>query len=240
MNYRLSLGISAGLHLIILLALILVSLTGGEPEFLTETIRIRIRMPGSGADSGTVAAGEPSVMSRTLRPVSNLSQSEPAAGGRIEPESVRRTPPAPEAVVMAAPTGVLAADNAVLEGLTAPDPLAGIEVADSPEDTVPTGSDERWSVSWSNGRERAILRVPKLDEDALPQYTERLSGLQIAISVSPAGDVVSAEVLPPGSGDIRIDRYLNSLALELVLEPGFSEEGDQSGILRLVLSEGSE
>ena len=224
----------------VLLALVLVSLTDQEDEFFTETIRIRIRMQSTVGGPPKTVAGEPSGMSRTSRPQSRLSKRSAGAGVDAEPETVQRTAPAPVSAAPPVPVSNLNADGTVLEGLSPPDPLAGIEVPADRQTDVPPARNDRWSVSWSNGRERAILSVPKLDEDALPEYTERLSGLLIAISVSPAGDVVSAEILPPGSGDIRIDRYLNSLALELVLEPGFAEDGDQNGILRLVVSEGSE
>ena len=240
MKYRRSLAVSAGLHLLVLLMLLLVSLTGREDEFVTETLRIRIRMQSTGGGPGTTVAGDPSVMKRTLRLVSELTRGDSGRRSSVVPESVRRVLPVPPVTGRTPDSGIPAAEEAVLEGLLEPDPLAGIEVADSPERAAPAGRNGPWSVSWSNGRERAILVFPPLDEEALPEYTERLSGLQIAISVSPAGDVVSAAILPPGSGDIRIDRYFNSLALELVLEPGFPEDGDQDGILRLVLSEGGE
>ncbi len=80
--------------------------------------------------------------------------------------------------------------------------------------------------------------IPDFDQDFLTVSYERLSNVAVAIKVSSAGDVVSAEVIPPGSGDVRIDRYLHSLALELILEPGFVEEDVQEGLLRLVFAEG--
>ncbi len=241
MNFGKSIGVSAGIHLVFLLAFGLASLIGKPEEFVAETVRIRIRMQGpSGSHSGT-QAGEPSVMNREIRTLTEPAVPQVSQGKSPRPKTVNRKVPDPvdESIAsdISSPTSELPVSDFLLEGMDAPDPLLGIDDGFVETSTPSVESSEMWNVSWSDGRERAILSVPVVDESELPEAIERLSGLQIAITVSPAGEVVAAEILEPGSGDTRIDRYLNNLALNFVLEPGFAEDGKQKGVLRLVLSE---
>jgi hypothetical protein len=114
------------------------------------------------------------------------------------------------------------------------DPLAGMEkvLPDGPAERV--SETNPWSLSWVNGGKRGIISFPMIDINAFPEDTERLLNVQLILRVSPEGEVVAAEIIPPGSGDIRIDRYMHSIALQLFLEPWPVGEGVQEGRLRLL------
>ena len=97
-----------------------------------------------------------------------------------------------------------------------------------------------WSVSWVNGGNRGILSYPELDPNAIPDETDRLLNLSVRITVSPQGEVISAEIEEPGSGDIRIDRYMHGLALSFVFDPRLNNEDNLNGTLRLLFLGGRE
>jgi len=92
-------------------------------------------------------------------------------------------------------------------------------------------------INWVNGRERGILSFPVIDAAKFPQKSEKLLDVVIKIRVSPQGEVLSAELVPPGSGDTRIDRYMHSVALQLTLEPLLENGGVQEALLRLLFLE---
>jgi len=92
-------------------------------------------------------------------------------------------------------------------------------------------------IDWADGRERGILSFPVIDAAIFPQKSEKLLDVVIRIRVSPQGEVLSAELVPPGSGDTRIDRYMHSAALQLTLEPLLENGGVQEALLRLLFLE---
>ena len=118
------------------------------------------------------------------------------------------------------------------------DPLAGME--DYLPETTEAGDDfiEKWSLSWEDGRNRGILSSLAMDTGTFPDTLERLMSVSVGIAVSPRGEVLSAEIVEPGSGDVRIDRYLASWALSLVFEPIPADDLIQNGVFRLVFADG--
>jgi hypothetical protein len=74
--------------------------------------------------------------------------------------------------------------------------------------------------------------------DELPELTERLIDVDIRLVVSPQGSVVSAVVADPGSGDVRIDRYVLTKALGIVFEAWPVDRGDMAGVVRLRFRDG--
>jgi len=96
-----------------------------------------------------------------------------------------------------------------------------------------------WLINWVGGREREILSFPVVDAAQFPEESEKLLDVVIKIRVSPQGEVLSAELVPPGSGDTRVDRYMHGVALQLILEPWFGNEKIQEAHLRLLFLEDS-
>lgn len=240
MNMTRSVGISAGMHFIFLIILAVLTITDRPAEIIAETIRIRIKMQGQTVSGKVVSGGEPSGMPRESRMDAPIPRHAEAAFGATATVDInRQSPTIPLDEYYSGDDTVLplSAVDPLLDGMDALDPVSGMEHSENSVSTGSADAEERWSVSWSNGRNRGILGFPDIEAGDLPDSAERLSGVEVSIRVSPAGDVISATVIPPGSGDIRIDRYLHNKALEVVLEPGFTDEGDQEGILRLVFIE---
>jgi len=94
-----------------------------------------------------------------------------------------------------------------------------------------------WLINWIDGKDRGILSFPVFDASKFPLQSETKMDVVIKIRVSPEGEVFSAELVPPGSGDTRIDRYLHSVALQLTLEPSFETDKVQEAHLRLLFVE---
>ena len=237
-----SFGISAAIHVFLLGIMILIGFTGKSTQVITETVKIRIRMPGnSNAQPSRVLGSAPSESFRdyrqpvTIPPVSTSNTElapKPGSGPvrgevrTLENPVVSRGPEVP---------GI----EASFRTLPDIDPLEGLVFPINDGDDNRPGSSNNWALTWANGRERGIISFPEVDSDSFPESTERLLDVRMAIQVSPQGDVISAEVLQPGSGDVRIDRYMHSLALKLVLEPRLTGEDIQQGIIRLIFTEGS-
>ena len=238
MTINRSVGISAGLHLLILAGIALFLIFDRPTEILSESIDIRIRVRGESSKSGSVSGGEPSNIPRETRQRTDAPQSE-ISRYESSPKNLSRQIPETSRMVTTEEVSTISTMGSIdpiLDSVATVDPLAGLEISQVETEPGASGSSDHWSLSWSNGRERGIFYFPSIDTDSFPVSVERLSDIEVAIRVSPAGNVVSAEVIAPGSGDIRVDRYINNLSLELVLESGFIEEGDQEGILRLVFS----
>ena len=239
MTFYRSLGLSAGIHLVILAILLVAGLVGTESEQVVETVRIRLKSGTlEGNSPGEISGGDPSGMVRdSRRTTRNAARGDrPVDRGFIEAEPIRAEIPAIE---VSPPAGPLASAPPVdedLSDLPPVDALAGIAETASSADSGGSPSDSPWSVSWLDGGERGIVWFPSIDPQAIPESGERLRGLTVSIVVAPGGDVLSAEVQAPGSGDVRIDRYLHSLALSLVLEARLADQKPQEGVLRLVLA----
>jgi len=120
-----------------------------------------------------------------------------------------------------------------IQGIEVMEPLADFDEQSNPE-ASPQGS---WLIDWVGGRERGILSFPVVDAAQFPKKSEKLLDVVIKIRVSPQGEVLSAELVPPGSGDTRIDRYMHRLALQLTLEPWFENGKIQEAYLRLLFLE---
>ncbi|KGM44385.1 hypothetical protein JY97_01080 [Alkalispirochaeta odontotermitis] len=124
------------------------------------------------------------------------------------------------------------------------EPVPSLDAADSSvnfDEQPSSGSSllSPWLINWVNGREREILSFPIVDVAQFPQETEKLLDVVMKIRVSAQGEVLSAELIPPGSGDTRIDRYLHGAALQLTLEPRLDNEEVQEAHLRLLFLEES-
>lgn len=122
-----------------------------------------------------------------------------------------------------------------VQSLNIADPLVNFDE----QSGVNSSSFSPWLINWIDGRERGILSFPVVDSAQFPQETEKLLNVVMKIRVSPQGEVLSAELIPPGSGDTRIDRYLHAVALQLTLEPLFENGRVQEAHLHLLFLEDS-
>lgn len=239
--------LSAVIH-ILLLAGIMIYATVDTPFSVSpETVHIRIlSRTASRRSNGRASASSPSEIPRETRERAEI------------PDSSRDNPSFESMKAVAVPAN--RAENIALAEITLSDipqpvpseivrpdlmdtmnPFTGMEslvpeYGDSGGSTI----DNPWSLSWANGKERGILSYPMINTDDFPDETGKLINLVIVVRVSPQGDVLSADIIPPGSGDTRIDRYMNNTALELVLEPWPDDEGIQEAHLRLLFVDGSQ
>jgi len=228
---------SITVHLILLLLIFIVGFQDGPLDDVVDTVRIRIR--SSNLESTASAqvrpkGSSPQDVARENRDPARL----PRFNESLLPQTIPVISRAAGAGRETSPPEVESPDvSSAIMGLSRPDPLAGVnaEIQESPEPEAGVG---QWDMSWENGEKRGILSFPMINGDDFPDISERLTNLSIEISVSSEGEVISAVVRPPGSGDIRIDRRMNSLALQLIFEPLFEGRGVQSGTLRLVFTEG--
>lgn|GEM_PF-744729 len=239
--------LSAAIHVLILGVLFLsVSLNSVDVDY-AEKVMIRIRNQGiTGHSDGRTRAVSPAESSRYIR----ISASIPRA-----PVSEKMTETAQSSLNLPN-RNILrkGAEMPAIRSYEAPQPsvreVIGTEVLDAVDplagfDEILPGSNQDngdasnpWMVSWKNGSGRGILAYPKITPGDFPEETERLLDVVVKITVSPQGNVIAAEVVSPGSGDIRIDRRIHNAALQLVLEPWPEEKGEQEGILRLKFQEG--
>ena len=237
--------LSAGVHVIILGVLFISAAFKSVDTIYTETVNLRIRSQGvRNVFPGKVSASSPSESSRRDRKTASLpslpgsrtadspDSFEPVYMAQLMEESRRSIDiPVPDAV---SPEPLPGVDNIIDSGLLpAADPLDGLEKVLPKIEASTQGNSHPWSLSWADGRERGILTEPDIKAEDFPEETERLLNVVVKIKVSAQGDVLSAEVMPPGSGDIRIDRLMYNAALQLVLEPWPEEMGEQEGLLRL-------
>ncbi|MCK5735977.1 MAG: hypothetical protein KAH21_05835 [Spirochaetaceae bacterium] len=237
--------LSAAIHIFILGFLFLsVALDTIDTSYI-ETITIKIRNQSiSGRYSERVKASSPSESNRSIRkaasiPSSQISRASLAGNSILSYQTAgRKSAELSEIRISDVPLpGVN--DSIRTETLHSLDPLEGFEDQLSEEAAESDLTGNPWSFSWANGNGRDILSYPIIKPEEFPEETEHLLNISVTIMVSPQGDVLSAEVQAPGSGDIRIDRRIHNLALELVLEPWPEEKGAQEGLLRLMFLDGS-
>lgn len=118
------------------------------------------------------------------------------------------------------------------------DPLSGLESA-LPADSPNPGPDSNpWVITWADGARRGIIKSPSISSDALPAAGERPADVKVVIVVSAQGEVVSAEIDPPGSGDIRIDRYILGKAFDFAFEESIDGSEHQRAVFQLVFRGG--
>jgi len=235
--------ISAGIHVLALGFLFIVTAPAAVDSRYSEIVRIRIQNQSiPNRFSGEARAASPSESNRSVRKPAGIPQFREREASmpidqslqylKYKPRVVATSEPV-EAVMI--PPGV--SDAVTTDSLIAADPLAGFE------DVLPSVIDGNtaglnpWSVTWASGSSRGIRFAPALSQYELPEETERLQDIVVRIKVSPRGDVISAEIIPPGSGDIRIDRRIHNAALQLVLEPWPEEKGEQEGSLHLMFQD---
>ena len=241
--------LSTAIHILILGVIFIWSFSDKAESGYVETVTIRIRNRSlrSGSSAGILAAS-PSESSRNIRKTASIPQlSEPAVifDSQNTVPSVSYTRDKQEnAPLMDLNSSIIplpGVDDAIRsQSLAAVDPLAGFENILPGLGNSSTDSSDSWSLAWANGSQRGILSEPAINPEDYPQETERLQDILVLIKVSPQGDVLSAEVVPPGSGDIRIDRRIHNAALQLVLEPWPEENGVQEGRLRLLFQDGNQ
>ena len=230
-------GASAGIHLAVLVLAFAFGFRPETPLAVSDVVSVRIRRRGGAAVTGAAAAAPEDVRRsqrrQTDQPVLPTAFDPPAA-------SPPSTVPDPVPAVLETPGEPAPADSEAVAATASPgalDPLAGMDAYLTATAAVPAARDP-WSLTWESGRERGILSFPEVDPAHLPASEERLLDVVMTISVSPQGDVLSADIAPPGSGDIRIDRYLHSLALQLVLGPGLDDGGPDVATLRFLFRDG--
>lgn len=227
---------SITIHLMLLFLIFILGVQDGRLDNVVDTVRIRIRsskMENTASAQVRPKGSSPQDVAREKREPAILPQFNDSIQPQMIPvihraagaERETSTPEVDSPLVSSAMTG-----------LSRPDPLAGVNT-ENRETLEPNAGVEQWDMSWENGGKRGILSFPMISDD-FPEISERLKTLSITISVSPQGDVISAVVRPPGSGDVRIDRRMNALALEMVFEPLFEGLGVQSGTLKLVFTDG--
>jgi len=234
--------ISIAVHVLGLGFLFIITAPDSIDSDYSEIVRIRIQNQSMNSRfSGKVKAVSPSESNRSVRKSASIPQSwEGNVSLPLEETPLSRYSPrvVTGSELPAADVALPGVNDTIrTDSLPAVDPLAGFEdVLPAEADNTSDGLDS-WSVTWAGGSSRGIVSAPELCRDDLPEETERLQNIVVRIKVSPRGDVVSAEIIPPGSGDIRIDRRIHNAALQLVLEPWPEEKGDQEGTLRLVFQE---
>jgi hypothetical protein len=238
--------LSTAIHGLIF-AVILISALIDRPGVISpDTVHIRIMtQAGNSHRAGRSQAASPSGSHRQIREAASIphTSGKSKAFSTIPVTSVSsgaRHEIALSDVDIASPEQPQIKDFAEANPIASIDPLAGLEQILPETSDVAKSNSNPWSLSWANGKERGILSYPMIDTDDFPQETGKLLNILVKVSVSPQGDVISAEVDPPGSGDIRIDRYLHNAALQLLLEPWPDDEGIQEAHLRLLFVDGKQ
>ncbi len=243
----------AGHALLLALLLLWAGFSGPEALPQPDTLKIRIRMSALPQRSARRFTGAPPAASsrdRNSRPSAEQAAPKPPTGSMPLFEQSR--PAGFSSAHVALNNARLVRDlqhGPLLEAVPSLDPLAGMDLpavpkpesaesspGPSPAVKAAPGS---WSLSWQDGSERGIVSFPEIAPDEFSSGSTHLQSTQVNIEVSPQGNVVAAEVEPPGSGDIRIDRHLYSLAFQLILEPADPAKGNQKGSIRLVFREGA-
>jgi len=231
-----SLLISFVIHILLLLFLYITVMEVDRYEPIADTVRIRLIRSGTAKGNSHIAPVSAAAESpRDLRRIV-----PPSEIGKIHPDASREEHDIPEDVIDERVGGEEPFSTAFTVPLpptalpSALDPLAGLEEVLQDESESRTTIPNPWNLSWINGSERGIVSFPMVDANEFPDNAERLLNTELLLRVSPEGEVISAEIVPPGSGDIRIDRYMHSAALQLLLEPWPEERGVQEGRLRLI------
>jgi len=232
-----SLLISFAIHILLLLLIFITAMEVDRYEPISDSVRIRLISSSIGKADSLIGRERAEIghekfkNPRQIVPPSEIGKTHPDGGREKQEvrqamidERVRGKKPANTAFTAPAPS--------VLP--SALDPLAGLEEVPRIESESRTRILNPWNLSWINGSERGILSFPMVDVNEFPDNAERLLNTELHLRVSPEGEVISAEIVPPGSGDIRIDRYMHSAALQLILEPWPAEQGVQEGRLRLI------
>ncbi len=233
--------LSAGVHVAILAALLAFGFIRIPEETITHTVHLKLSRSAAAGFSGPAEASRPEDVERDGR----RNWTVPPGNREDRNESLPQNhffEPVPKIVELN--TNLSHRDisfrelsERISEAIL--DPLEGMEgflpSEEKPEDV---GFVRKWSLSWEEGGERGILSSLEIDGDVFPDTPERLSNITVRIAVSPQGEVLSAEIEEQGSGDIRIDRYLISWALNLVFEPIPPESSIQNGEFRLYFSDG--
>jgi len=229
--------VSLAVHAALLAVLLTWSLLSDPAESVVETVSLRIRASRSTHQSApSIRSSNPSEVPRIGRKHADLpfadapptgEDADTAAVGAVrEPVSSRRLDLPPPSAAMAP-----------LE-LPALDPLEGLESGIDGVETMDLDPRNLFTLSWENGGVRDILYLPEISVRHQPNDVERLLDVVFRVTVSPQGAISSAEIVPPGTGNVRIDRYLHGKVLELVFEPRPDDYGAESGVLRLVFREG--
>ncbi len=238
--------LSTAIHGLIF-AVILISALIDRPGVIPpDTVHIRIiTQAGNSRRAGRSQAASPSESHRQIREAASIPHTSGTskAFSTIPVKSVSsgaRYEIALSDVDIVSPEQPAIKDFVEANPIASVDPLAGLEQILPGMSDVAKSTSNPWSLSWANGKERGILSYPVIDMDDFPQETGKLLNILVKVSVSPQGDVISAEVDPPGSGDIRIDRYLHNAALQLLLEPWPDDEGIQEAHLRLLFVDGNQ
>ncbi len=232
--------LSMALHILLIAFLLLIGAHSPPAEAIIETMNIRIQAV-SGRIEGTQRAtgGLPSETMRD-RPFSPQLPVAGGGAGKQDSWKVGNTPsvqanPYGSRIDVPPPPSPPSAENVLDAGIGSRiDPLSGMEEFLAKSGAADNTDSDPWAVSWVNGGNRGILSYPELDPNAIPDETDRLLNLRVQITVSPQGEVIAAEIEEPGSGDIRIDRYMHGLALSFVFDPRPNDEDNLNGTLRLV------
>jgi len=230
---------SAAIHLSVLLILFIVASFDTIDTGYIERVDIRIRNQNmTSRFSGRVLASSPSDTMRSIRKKANIPENQEVIGSQVSDSFSSLLNDNQGSIALPdfqIPASIKPqVDKVVSRDLPTVDPLKGFEKYLPGLEQKSGGSDNPWLITWENGKLRGILSEPVLDPEEFPVETERLQNIIVRIMVSPQGDVLSAEILSPGSGDIRIDRRIHNLALQLILEPWPEEKGMQEGSLHLM------
>ena len=199
------------------------------------TVRIRLIRPS--AETRRIASAPASPRDAPRREIRDRA-GVPEPNARSIDWSVQRNiprsadPPSPRLPFVPAPP---LTDMIPVERL---DPLSGLESA-LPADSPNPGPDSNpWVITWADGARRGIIKSPSISSDALPAAGERPADVKVVIVVSAQGEVVSAEIDPPGSGDIRIDRYILGKAFDFAFEESIDGSEHQRAVFQLVFRGG--
>jgi hypothetical protein len=238
--------LSTAIHGLIF-AVILISALIDRPGVISpNTVHIRIMTrAGNSRRAGRSQAVSPSESHRQIREAASIPQT-PGTSKAFSTIPVSSVPSGARHEIALSDVDIASPEQPPIKNFAEANPIASIDPLAGLEQILPGKSDiaksnsNPWSLSWANGKERGILSYPMIDTDDFPQETGKLLNILVKVRVSPQGDVISAEIDPPGSGDIRIDRYLHNAALQLLLEPWPDDEGIQEAHLRLLFVDGNQ
>jgi len=221
---------SAALHGFFVTMILLVSVTPPESSGFADT-RIHIRMDGNShakhASESSTTKSEVSPQNFLVSPQEDIPDAEEVTmsdesvdelASFLGYEPLQSPKPKPDEQV---------------QSIEIIDPLVNLDKQQNPRSSPPNS----FLIDWVDGRERRILSFPVIDAAIFPRESKKLLDVMIKIRVSPLGEVLSAELVPPGSGDTRIDRYMHSAAFQLTLEPLLENGGVQEAFLRLLFLE---
>ena len=232
--------ISVFIHLFIILPLLFFLVSANKVQSVTDSVKIKILSRGIIAAKSFSHVGNENTGS--LKSKKNFPAKIPETGNikQSDNHSCNNFPvPEPfnpadfsnsaESVI---PTHIPETTGFINDSFSMPDPLEGME------DLIKYTSTEnenqnKIKVMWDFSGERGIVFYPEIHLEKKESDSIRITDIKVKIKVSSKGDVLTADVVPPGSGVPAVDRMLYDSALKLIFEPGENKGQTIEGILNI-------